>query len=253
MDMQDFSFQGKIYLGKRGTDGKPLALAWAGDAPTCQVKFSTDKSDRTESHSGNRVQSAQLKKGKKVELTLTLNYFGAKQLALGLYGTVNAVTTGTVSAEAFPADLVVGDVVALAHGNVSSVVITDSTGTPVTLVEDTDYTVESAAGGLIKIKSLGTFTQPLKAAYSYAGGTDVTMFTGDIPERYLMLDGINTVDGSRAIVRLWRCAFDPISQLDLISDDFGQLQLGGSVLFDTINAADSNLGGFGKIELPASS
>lgn len=253
MDMQDFSFQGKVYLGSRGTDGKPLALEWVGDAPTLQLKFSTDKSDRTESFSGNRVQSAQLKKGKKVELSLTLNYFGAKQLALGLYGTVNTVTSGTATAEAFPADLVVGDVVALAHGNVSSVVITDSAVGPATLTKDTDYTEESLAGGLIKIKSIGSFTQPFKAAYSYAGGNDVTMFTGDIPERYLLLDGINTVDNSRAIVRLWRCAFDPISQLDLISDDFGQLQLGGSVLFDTINAADSALGGFGKIELPASS
>jgi hypothetical protein len=250
MDMQDFSFQGKIWLGERDVAGKPKALAWVGDAPTLQLKFSTDKSDRTESFTGNRVQSAQLKKGKKVEMTMTLNYFGGKQLALGLYGTVNTIAGGTATAEAFPDDVVVGDTIALARGNVSDVVVTDSaTSSPATLTANTDYAIESAAGGLITVKSLGAYTQPFKAAYAYAGGTDVTMFTGDIPERYLMLDGINTVDNSRVIVRLWRCAFDPIAQLDLISDDFGQLQLGGSVLFDTINAADTALGGFGRIEL----
>lgn len=254
--MKDFSFQGRIWLGKRQSNGKPDVLMEVGDAPKLQLKLSVDTADRTESQSGQRVQAARLQKGKKAELSMTLNYFGRTQLALGLYSKVNDVAAGTVTGEVFPPNLKVGDTIALDHGNVSNVVITDSTGTPKTLVDGTDYQLQSAAAGLITLRALGSpaYTQPFKGTYGYASSTDVSIFTDAIPERYLLLDGINTVDGEDygkpVTVRLWRCTFNPISTLDLISDDFGQLELGGAVLYDSINAADSNLGGFGKIALP---
>lgn len=254
--MKDFSFQGSIWLGTRLANGKPDRLEQVGDAPALQLKLTTDKSKRTESRSGLHVTSATLQKGKTAELSMTLNYFGGKQLALGLYGTIITVEGGTVTSEPFPPNLKVGDTIALDHGQISELVITDATtGTPKTLVPDTDYRVESANGGLITLSSLGTpaFQQPLAGAYKYAGGVDVAMFTAGIPERYLLLDGINTVDGADygkpVLLRLWRCSFDPIAQVDFISDDFGQLQLSGDVLYDDINASNSELGGFGKISL----
>ena len=255
--MKDFSFQGRIWLGTRLANGKPGPLQEVGDAPKLQLKFTADTSDRTESRSGNRVQSARLQKGKKAELSMTLNYFGAMQLALGLYGKVNTVAPGTITGEVFPDDLAVGDVVALDQPNMSDLVVTDSAGTPKTLVEGTDYQLVSARASLVRILGLGTpaYTQPFEGAYSNGGSIDVSVFTDVIPERYLLLDGINTVDGEDygkpVIARVWRCNFNPISQLDLISDDFGQLELDGAVLYDDINAADSNMGGFGKFSLPS--
>lgn len=252
--MQDFSFQGKVWLGERDpVTGKPLALTWVGDAPVCQIKLTSSTSPRTESYTGNRVQSGLLNKGVTAALTLTLNWMSAKNLALGLYGDVKTVQSGTVTGETLPADLVAADTFALDYPNVSNLVITDSAATPATLVKDTDYSEESLAAGLGTLLQLGSFTPPFKAAYSYAGGVDVTMFTQQAPERYLMLDGINTADNSRAVLRLWRCKFNPAGQIDGISADWGQLALDGAVLFDSINAADSNLGGFGKFQLPTGS
>ncbi|WP_244539167.1 hypothetical protein [Pseudomonas aeruginosa] len=49
------------------------------------------------------------------------------------------------------------------------------------------------------------------------------------------------------IVTLYRCKFDPVSDLALINDEYGNFQLTGSVLYDTLNAADAKLGGFGRI------
>jgi hypothetical protein len=250
--MKDFSFQGKVYLGMRGADGKPQALRWVDDSSQLQVKLSTDTEERQESYSGNRLTSVRLQKAKKAEFTLVLNAFSKQNLALGLYGSALDVATGTATAEAFPTGLAVGDVVALDHRDVSTVVITDSTATPKTLVEGTDYSIESAPGGLVKLLALGSpaYTQPFKAAYSYAASVRLPMFTAGIPERYLVFDGINTVDNSRVRVRLYRAVFDPADTLDMITDALSSLSLKGSVLFDSVNVADANLGGFGRIELP---
>ena len=248
--MKDFSFQGKVLLGARLTGGLPGALRWVGDAPKCEVSLSTDSETRKESYSGNRLTSAYLQKGTDVKIAMTLNWLSAENMVLGLYGTQIAVNSGSVTAEVLPSGLAVGDIVALEHGGVSSVVVKDSTGSPATLAAGTDYVVDSANGGTIKFLNVSTFTQPFKVDYSYTASADVTMFTDAPPERYLMLDGVNTLDNSPVRLRLYRVRFDPLSTLPLINDSFGTIELSGSVMYDSEAAADSDLGGFGKIELP---
>lgn len=250
--MKDFSGQGKIYLGMRDPVlGSPQALQWVGDADQLQIKFSATTEDRQESWSGQRLPSVHFITAKKAALSLQLNEFSAVNLALALYGNNNTITTGTVTAETLPSNVSQGDTWALDNRDVSAVVITDSTPTtPKTLVLGTDYVVASAASGLIQFLSLLTgFVQPFKVAYSYAAAVQVPLFMNGMPERYLVMDGINTVDNTTVRVRLFRCVFDPASQLDLISAKLAQLTLSGSVLYDTINAQNSNMGGFGRIEM----
>lgn len=248
--MKDFSFQGKVYLGTRLTGGLPGALVDVGDAPTCNLTLTTDTETRKESRTGKRLESARLPTGKSAALALTLNYFSKENLALGLHGTVRTVAGSTVSAETFPTGLAVGDAVALEHGNVSSLVITDSAGSPVTLTLNTDYTIDSAENGVIKIKNLGSYTQPFKAAYTYGNSVDVTMFDADPPQRYFLLDGINTVTNEKVKVRLYKVQLDPTSELPLINESFGQMSLNGAVLYDDEAELDADLGPFGKIEMP---
>lgn len=250
--MKDYSFQGKIYLGMRdAVSGQAQGLQWVGDADELQVKLSTTTDERQESWSGQRLTSVRLVTAKKAELSLQLNEFSPLNLGLALYGNTIDVTTGTVTAEALPTGLAKGDTVVLDNRDVTAVAITDSTiTTPKTLVEGTDYKVASAASGLIEfISDLSTFTAPFKVAYSYAAAVQIPMFQTAVPERYLLLDGVNTVDGNTVKVRLYRCVFDPAAQLDLISSKLSQFALAGSVLFDQVNYANSNMGGFGRIEL----
>jgi hypothetical protein len=246
--MKDFSFQGKVYLGARLAGGKPGALRWVGDAPRCDVSLSTDSETRRESYSGNRLTSARLQRGSDAEVALTLNWANAENLALGLYGEVKAVAAGSVTAEALPPGLQVGDSVVLEHGGVSTLVITDSAGTPATLVAGTHYELESVNGGVVRILDVGAFTQPFNAAYAHTASQDVTMFTTKPPERYLLLDGINTLDGSPVKVRLYRVQFDPASSIPMINESFGQLELAGTALYDDEASLDEDLGGFGRIE-----
>ncbi|MFC5525213.1 hypothetical protein ACFPPA_05600 [Rhodanobacter ginsengisoli] len=252
--MNDFSLQGKVWLGTRLITGRAGAMQWLGDNSELSLKLTTDKSERTESYSGQRLTSAVLQKAKKAEISIKPNQLNPRVLALALYANIVETIAGTVTAEPLPDGLVVGDTVVLDHPYSSAHVITDSTGTPVTLVPGTDYKVESAEASLITLLSLGSpaFTPPLKVAYSYAKSADTAMFTAPIPEKYLVFDGINTLTGEHLLLRLYRCQFDPVSQMDFISADLGELSLSGSVLFDTINAADATLGGFGKLQIPGS-
>ena len=248
--MQDFSFQGKVYLGTRLAGGIAGALRWVGDASKCDVSLKTDSETRKESYSGNRLPTARLQKGNDATIALTLNWANADNLVLGLYGTKAAVAGGSATGETLPDDLVVGDIITLDHGGVSALVITDSTGSPLTLTAGTDYELISANGGMVEIKNLGSYVQPFKAAYTHTASSDVTMFTAPPPERYLLLDGVNTLDNSPVKLRLYRTQFDPASTIPLINDGFGTLELAGTVLYDAEAAADDTLGGFGKIELP---
>lgn len=248
--MKDFSFQGKVRLGERVAGGKPGKLRWVGDAPVCTVELSTTSENRTESYSGNRLTSATLQTAKEANLSLTLNWADGDNLALGMYGAVTNVAAGSVTGELLPTGLVAGDEVVLANGGVSALVITDSAVTPAT-VPPANYSLESADGGVVKFLNVGAFVQPFKAAYSRRASVDVTMFTESPPERYLYLDGINTVDGARVLVDLYRVKFNPATSIPLINEGFGQLELTGVVLFDSEAAADTALGGFGRIRQPA--
>jgi len=250
--MQDFSFQGKVYLGTRLAGGLPGRLRWVGDAPKCDVSMTTESENRKESFSGLRMTSARLRKGNEATIAMTLHWASAENLALGLYGASATVAAAAVTNESLPPGLVAGDLIVLARGGVSSLVITDSTpGTPLTLVAGTHYRLDSANGGVVNILNVTGRVQPFRAAYSHTASTDVAMFTVAPPERYLLLDGINTFDNSPVRVRLYRVQFDPAANIPLINEGYGSLELTGSVLFDSASALDISLGGFGKIELPA--
>lgn len=246
--MKDYNFQGKVWLADRLSTGKPNKLVWVDDASVLQIKLATDIEERQESYSGNRLTSVRITKAKKAEFTLTLNAFSKENLALGLYGAVQTVTGGSVVDEVLPASLANNDIVKLDKAGVSALTVKDSAGAPVT-VTPANYSLLSAAAGLLQILNIGTYVQPFKASYAYESGVNVAMFTAAAPERYLILDGTNTVDNSRVLVRGYRMRFDPVDQLDLISDSLGSLSLKGALLYDSLNAADANLGGFGRIEM----
>lgn len=249
--MSLFSFQGKVWAGDRLPNGKLSKPVWAGNVPTMTLQLATESSNKTESFSGVRQQYGRLQRGKTSTLNITFDEWLPENIALALWASKLAITGSTVTGETFPTGLAVGDHVKLDNPFVSSVVLTDSAGSPVT-VPAGNYELVSPNSGLIKLNNLGALTQPFKAAYTYAARTSFTMFTNAPPERYILLDGINTETLESVIVTLYRCKFDPVSDLALINDEYGNFQLSGSVLYDVVNAANANLGGFGRMDMKTS-
>jgi hypothetical protein len=251
--MKDFSFQGKIYLALRNpSTGAIGAHRWVDDAGEFQVKFTQEVESRKESNSGQRLTSVRLGKGTTANVSMKLNAFSVANLGLGFGANPVNITTGSATAEPFPSALVVGDTVMLDHRDVSALAITDSTaGTPKTLVLGTDYLLEHPETGFVTIKNIGTYVQPFKAAYTYAAAVRLPLFTKLMPERAIAFDGINTVDGGRVRGLLYRASFEPFSQLDLISDSLGSLELTGELLYDPFAADSDTLGNFGYFDLAA--
>lgn len=250
--MKDFSFQGRIELGTRQAGGKPTNLIWVGDQSSCEVRFNTENADRTETFSGQRLQSARMRQSTTVELNLVLRYATPHNLQLGLYATPQNISAASVASEELPEGLIAGSRIVLDKpANVTDLVLTDSNGSPVTLEEGEDYRLESAHSGIIQIIDVSSLTQPLKAAYKHDAFTVLPFFTAQPPERYLYLNGVNTVTGERVRMHLYRVQFNPFDTLALINPEFGELPLSGSAMFDIETAEDPMFGPFGRIELPA--
>ena len=242
-----FSFQGKVWSGARLANGTLSKPVWAGNVPALNLKLSTDATNKTESFSGKRLQYGRLQKGTTAQLDITFDEWLPKNIAAAIWASQVELAADTVTGELLEAGLAAGDFVKLDGQFVSSLVLTDSNATPATLVLGTDYRIESPNTGLIELLNVTGKTQPLKAAYATEAAEAFTMFTAPPPERYILLDGVNTETNEPVIVTLYRCKFDPVGDLSFINDDYGNFQLSGSVLYDVQNAANSELGGFGRI------
>lgn len=244
--MSLFSFQGKIWLAGRSAAGKPIKPEWVGNAPQLQLQLNTANTDKMESYSGQRLQIGQLKGAKTATVNVTLDEWNPLTLALGLYAKAISLAAGTVTGEALPTPIAAGDVIRLDHAFIDSLVLENLT-TP--LVLGTDYVVESPSAALIEF--LAAQSEQITADYEHAAVEGVTMFTSQPPKRWLLLDGINTETGEHVLVDLFMVQFNPVGDLNLITDEYGSIPLTGTVLYDVINAGDPSLGGFGRVQAKA--
>jgi hypothetical protein len=96
--------------------------------------------------------SNMLTQGKEMMVKFGFQECSVKNLAMQVLGVDVEVQGGTVTGEILPASLAVGDLFALQHPNVSSVVLKGSTATPVTLT-GTHYEMESLGFGTGRLKS----------------------------------------------------------------------------------------------------
>lgn len=246
-----FTGQGKVYLATRNAQGVPGAMAFLGNTPNLELNLEIDTMDHIESYTGNRARDARIIKTKKGTVSMSMEDFSLDNLALALYGKQVTVAGSSVVDEVLAGTLVAGSRYLLANQKVTSLVIKDSTATPKTLTAGTNYsaTADDLIYGAFTVLDLTTpagITQPLKASYTYGARTDLALFTEQIPERYLRFEGINTADGSKVMLELYKLSFDPAG-LSLINDDWNKQDLKAELLVDTTKPSNSTLGQFGKM------
>ena len=242
------SFQGRVYLGKRDMNGLPIEVRSPGNVAELKLSLKTEVLEHYESQSGQRSLDHRMVKSKSASVNLTIEEFTPENLALALYGTYVATSSGTVIDEPIGcAAPVVGDRYFLAHPKVSTLVVRDSAGTPGTLTLGTHYTADTDFGAIQFLDTTG-LTAPFKASYAFGNVAEIGIFTQPLPERFLRLEGLNTAQGNtRVLVELYRVAFDPLKELALISNDYNKFELEGSLLADSTKPYDAVLGAFGRI------
>lgn len=244
--------QGPIYMGDydatlgKAAGGYLVNLQKIGCANSkLAITMSRSTKDIKESCSGNKLTIAQIETEKSAECALDMAEFDKKMLAYALAGTLTAVTGSTVTAEVFPT-VAVGDAVALKYSDVSSVVVKDSTATPLTLVSGTDYTVD-AASGLVSILNLGAYVQPFKADYTYAAQGNIVGFNKTGVEKGIIYQGTNTQDGKKYRVTIPRIAFSIDGEFNLLSTEETVISLKGQMLYVSAYANDALYGPFMRV------
>lgn len=246
-----YSGQGRILIAKRDSaTGALSAFRKLLDVSDFKCSFKTEVKKAKEHESGFRLTAKQITTGKDGTFSFTVTQFTKENYALALHGASSVVAAGTVTAGTpFPVGLVAGDSVGLDFMRVSAVVLKDSAATPATLVLGTNYKVASPDHGTVEMVNVGSFVQPFIPAYAYAAHNQTTVFTSQAPEFSLRYESVNTSEGNKPVLwQFYSCTSEPLNDLSLITDDFGGMQISGTMLADTSKPVDGSFGQFGFIK-----
>lgn len=237
--MPGLLLQGKVKIGKRLSNGQPDILRWVGNTPAFSLQLDETTIERNESYTGNRLPLRRASSGRQGTLNITFDEFNADNMALAWIGTkttvaASAAQVGVALAATVANPAKVGDTLIIPGKNLSAVAIKDSTGAPKTLTPDVNYSLDAFAGSIdiLDITTGGPFTMPLKADFTPGQRVVVGAFKQTSPELYIRLEGINTDDGSRVIVDVFRARLAPPKEQNYIGNDFTDFALSGSVLAD---------------------
>lgn len=222
-----FIGKGKIYLTPitGAIRGKPF---WVGVASALSFAHSVeDEKELTEYHSGTNQIWDKSPGTKKTTVSLTIQERRKEAMRAALQATVETVATGSVVAEEHAVDAI-GDIVFLKHSDVTVTTVTDSGS--VALVEGTDYKIDKQYG---RIEILKAGLTGIKVGYSYGAATVMKPMTDNVDFYELRIDGMNTVgQKDKQIVTAYRVKLNPSDAYDLINDDFAEMQIEGTALFD---------------------
>lgn len=222
-----FIGKGKIFMTPitGAVRGKPF---WVGVASALSFAHSVeDEKELIEHHSGTNQVWDVSAGTKKTTVSLTIQERRLEAMRAALQATVETVATGSVVAEEHAVDAV-GDIAFLKHSNVTVTTVTDSTDG--SLSEGTDYKIDKQYG---RIEILKAGLTGIKAGYTYGEATVMKPMTDNVDFYELRIDGMNTVgQKDKQIVTAYRVKLNPSDAYDLINDDFAEMQIEGTALFD---------------------
>ena len=75
------SFQGRVYLGKRDAQGKPIEVRSPGNVAELKLSLKTDVLEHYESQTGQRTLDHRMVKQKSATVNLTIEEFTKENLA----------------------------------------------------------------------------------------------------------------------------------------------------------------------------
>lgn len=231
MDTREYTIgKGVVYI-KLASDP---ANTWRdlGNCPDFKTTLEKEMLEHFSSRSGLKKKDRDLLIGQRVKWSCTLENVNKDNLELFLLSTSPTVishTGGTVSsAESFDG-VIAGRVLQVANPyNIYDVVVKDdSTPTPVTFIEDTDYEVDSAEG-YVRLLSTGAITSGKNIRITYKHAT-ISQGTGTVSaEVYDDIDQGDVVqlanrNVSSVVVK------DDVSETFVVSDDYTVDAINGKI------------------------
>lgn len=163
---------------------------------------------------------------------------------LGLVAT--AITVGATTAITVPNSAAIGDSVYLqgftgadaATVNGQTATVTAASATAISVSINTTGKVITVAAGS-KVVDLNAAI-PALASYSYSSQTLTGALTQPLTNIWMRFEGLNTAnDNDPVIVEVFKFSTDPLKELALISDNYGQFVLEGELLSDSTKVSGS--------------
>lgn len=254
-----YSGQGCLFVADRDAAGNILAYRELGNISALSVTLDATVAEHKESCSGSRLTDARLVTDLSASVSMTLQNFTKENLALLFSGDVLDSNSGTVGSgspnvlykntTASSATVAKGAVFFTKHMNISSLVVKNGAAT---LTLTTDYTADLVTGQITITNASGitvTAGSQITAEYSYAAYSGARMLKNAINKpRAFVFRGLNTVDSnSKVRVELFNVVLDPAQSFDILTEEFAEFQVEGSVLYDSTRDSDADLGPFGRV------
>jgi hypothetical protein len=227
----------RTYLGKGKVYMRDLTgggLLPVGGVSKLELSIETDKKElpNFQTSAGGNVN--EISRVKSVGVAITMQEFTAENLVKAIRGTLSQEVAGTVTDERHTATK--GGLIILAKmpdRSVDPVVTVDPDGSPDIKVKGVDYEFTPSGITILEDGSITT-DDILGIAYSTVKMDVIEALTNSGGEYELFFDGLNEAESDAPVnMLLYKTKFSPTSGLGLIGEDFGELELDGSLLVDT--------------------
>jgi len=253
MPEQDYTIlQGKFYIAERNAStGAALGFRFVGNVPEASIALEEQTIEHTESYTGKRLVDKVVGLNKRGMLNITMEEYTKENLVLAMRGTLSSVSAATITNESHVAYK--NSFIKLNNIGVSQLTATDNaTPTPTTLVAGTDYVVDDAAAGIIFIPQGSTLANAATIRFNYttaANSDKITAFSQTADKDFRVLfSGKNQADDLKPVtIEVFKVRFPPIGSLELITNEFGTLDLQAMIQYDSLNL---NEGGFFRVFKP---
>jgi hypothetical protein len=247
-----YSGQGVVLIGLRDlVTGRPTGMVPLGNCSDLKLSIAASVAEHKDSQDGNRAVDKRINTEVKGGLSMTLQSWNSANLALALRGDTVTHPSGTVTGEAIIAyDNMVSP---LAFAMVSGVVVhagsVTATAWNSTMASSAkwDYKLNADHGSILfapaasvdkLIYTLGA--DAVTVDYHYEKQEEATALTLPMQQRFLRFEGLNTAEtNDPVLVEVFKFAIDPLKELALISDTFGQFVIDGSILRDGLQLTGS--------------
>jgi surface antigen len=240
-DLSPIIMQGKVFVQERQFNAAATSgLEYLGNCENAKLSFKQKRERIVDNFSGRGLTVASPVVETEVEMMLTMLDIGSANFARTTWGTHDgAEEAGSVAAESI---VMYNDrYVQLAKTGVSNVVVAGA-------VLDTDYTVDSAPHGRLKVLA-GSTAAPdgtpfeTTVAYDYAANNGIVQAYVTSQKFYtIVIDGVNVAQGNQPfILTIHQIQLDAAKALDFIDKKQMKLESGGEILIDSSIADDGEL------------
>ena len=233
------SLQGELFLAKM-INGQPSALLPIGNTPELQIQITSETTDHYESKTGLRAKDAVLRKQTGVSISGTLEEVTKENLAMVLSGKTQEIPEATVPESTIGA-VKAGEMIDLGVRNLSDVAFKGPADAAITADK---YILDAVFGTVVFNEAITDVKWSGKS-----GAITRTTIATNLGEEYrFFFKGVDTFQGDKIAVTLWRVELSPDTEFDLIHEEFASYSIEGECLADISKAHDAELSIFGHIE-----